>query len=328
MHYLLPIGQSVPSRVGKAFCRVRDKTDQSVKRLSTLVRCCLFWQKRNTVSRAALSQSAIAYYLRLPTSESRQHLLANGRFLAPVEARRKQHQSSWRLQRHRQKWYAPDLDAYRELLIQDPRSRIVATYHFGDFAFGLNCLLREDPAERECIVLTQQTSDAAYFKNMQRAFGDRATTVEQQWPIADLRATKLAARLRKQVVTLVTFCDLPPTFGATTEVQFLDRSARFPRGAAALAMRYNLPILPIVCYHNAGRHRIAIASQIEPHPELDETRTECVSRLTQQLSNKLQEYVRWAPQQWRFLGSLPAYFAAPEARPTHQIRTGAALESR
>lgn len=328
MHLLLPIGQSVSSRVGKACCRVRDKAGQFLKRLPALVRRCWFWQTRKTVTPAALAQSAIAHYLRLPESESRQQLLANRRFLAPVEARRKQLQSTRRLQRHRKRWYAPDLESYRELLGQDPRSRIIATYHFGDFAFGLNCLLREDPAERECIVLTQQTSDAAYFKNMQRAFGDGVTTAEQQWPIANLRTANLAARLRKQVVTLVTFCDLPPTFGATTEVQFLDRRARFPRGAAALALRYNLPILPIVCYHNAGRHRIAIANQIEPHPGLDETRAECTSRLTQQLSDNLQDFVRWAPRQWRFLSSLPAYFAAPGVRPVHQNRAGAAHEPR
>lgn len=175
-------------------------------------------------------------------------------------------------------------------------------------------------------MLTQQTSDGAYFSNMRRAFGDEATTAQQQWPVANLRTANLSAKLQKQVVTLVTFCDLPPTFGATTEVQFLDRSAHFPRGAATLALRYGLPLLPIVCYHSAGRHRIALSSQIEPMPVDGETRAECVSRLTQRLADHLQQYVRWAPQQWRFLGSLPSYFVASELKQPDHVQTGAPHE--
>lgn len=331
MRSLLPVGQSVSSRITKLCRAVRDKAGQYTLRLSHfshpthLINLCLPWQRQ--ASRTALFHNAVAHCLRLPASESRQRLSANRRFLAPVEARRKQCQSAWRLRRHRRLWHEPDLEAYRQLLSQDPRSRIVATYHFGDFAFGLNTLLREDPKDRECIVLTQQTSDGAYFSNMRRAFGDEATTAQQQWPVANLRTANLSAKLQKQVVTLVTFCDLPPTFGATTEVQFLDRSARFPRGAAALALRYKLPLLPVVCYHSAGRHRIALWSQIEPIPVYGEKRAECVSRLTQQLADHLQQFVRWAPQQWRFLGSLPSYIAATEVKQADHPETGAHHES-
>lgn len=322
MQFLLPMGPSVSSRIKRACRTIHDKVGQFANRLSHFFRC-----RQRQASSNALLHDAIAHYLRLPTSESRQRLIANRRFLAPVEARRKRCQSAWRLRRHRRQWCDSDLEAYRQLLSQDPRSRLVATYHFGDFAFGLNSLLREDPADRECIVLTQQTSDDAYFSNMQRAFGDRATTAQQQWPVADLCSANLSAKLRKQSVTMVTFCDLPPTFGATTSVQFLDRRARFPRGAAALALRYKLPLLPVVCYHSAGRHRIVISSQIEPLPAPGESMSESVSCLTQQLVDQLQRYVRWAPQQWRFLGSLPSYFSVPEARPSVRVDAGANHES-
>jgi len=313
MQFLLPVSQLIWTRLEKARERFLARVSEDARVKSHL---CSGAPRR---AREALLQ-ATAYYLRLPTGESRQWLRDNRRFLAQVEARRKRQQSAWRLRRHRNRWYASDLEAYRQLLAQDPRSRIVATYHFGDFAFGLNCLLREDPQGRECIVLTQQTSDAAYFANMRRAFGDEATTVQQQWPVARLRSSNLSAKLRKQSVTLVTFCDLPPGFGATTGVQFLGRRASFPRGAAALAVRYELPLLPVVCYHSAGKHRVAFSPQIEPLPSHGEGRVECISRLTQQLTNTLQGFVRWAPQQWRFLGSLPSYFANTSERDEQSLR--------
>ncbi len=274
------------------------------------LRLCTRVRSAVEVQRYAQAQQRIAYCLRVPLAECRQNLLANHRFLKGVDSRRVSVQATWRLRRHQRRWDSNDLQPYRHLLRQDPRSRIVATFHFGDFAFGLNLLLREDPGGRERIVLTQRISDAAYFDNMQRAFADAVTTREQQWPIAQCTSARLGNKLRRQAVSLVMFCDLPPAFGATSPVRFLNRQARFPRGAAALATRYRLPLLPVVFFQQAGRHRIAIAPQIEPAPLFGESNRQCVARLTQELCSTLQHYVGRAPEQWRFLSALPAYFDA------------------
>ena len=122
MRSLLPVGQFISSRITKACRAVRDKAGQCTLRLSHfthLTHLCLPWQRQ--ASRIALFHNAVAHSLRLPASESRQRLSANRRFLAPVEARRKQCQSAWRLRRHRRLWREPDLEPYRQLLSQDPR---------------------------------------------------------------------------------------------------------------------------------------------------------------------------------------------------------------
>ena len=255
---------------------------------------------------------AITHYLRLPESECVTQLAANKRFLAEVERRRTTLQSRSRLRRHLGKWRCESLSSYQELLASDPRSRIIATFHFGDFVFGMNYLLRHEPVQRGRIVLTQRVSDRAYFSNMQRAFSDRVTTPEQQWLTDGLSAARLGERLRNESITLVTFCDLPPQFGAGTRVEFLGRRAQFPRGAASLALRYQVPILPAICCYRRGVHHIVLAQQIEPHVRNEENRSACITRLTQQLIRQLESFVRVYPWQWRFLGSLPSYFAESE----------------
>jgi|GEM_PF-413152 len=252
--------------------------------------------------------SGTSHFLRVPLNESRQILKTNRRFLAEVEARRNRVQSPERLRRHLKRWESDSVAAFRELQAGDPRSRILATYHFGDFAFGLNYLLRQDLPDRECIILTERISDDAYFENMQRAFGDERTTPAQQWLIKDTRPSRLAEKIQQCKITLVTFCDLPPSFGATTEVDFLGRKARFPRGAASLALRFALPILPVISFYREGKHHIAIAPQLEPRADRDESKPTCLTRLSQRLADHLQEFLLRSPEQWRFISTLPAYY--------------------
>ena len=264
----------------------------------------------------AFTLQAITHYLRLPESECVTHLAANKRFLAEVESRRTTLQSRSRLRRHLGKWRGESLSSYKELVASDPRSRIIATFHFGDFVFGMNYLLRHEPVQRGRIVLTQRISDRAYFDNMRRAFSDRVTSPEQQWLTDGLSAARLGERLRNESTTLVTFCDLPPQFGAGTRIEFLGRRAQFPRGAASLALRYQVPILPAICCYRRGLHHIVLAQQIEPHVSNDEDRSACVARLTRQLTRQLESFVRVYPWQWRFLASLPSYFAESEGAGT------------
>ena len=250
----------------------------------------------------------IAHYLRRPVAECAKQLSANQKFIREIEQRRTTQQSRHQLRRQLAKWQGLDLTNYLNLNASDPRSRIIATYHFGDFVFAMNYLLRHDPADRACIVLTQKTSAAPYFDNMQRVFADQATAASQQWPLDEVTPSRLSSRLRTGKVSLVTFCDLPSGFGATAQVNFLGRQASFPRGAASLALRYRIPILPVISCYRGGKHQLVIGRQIEPGAEQDERLGECITRITQELTDFLQSFVRVYPWQWRFLRSLPGYF--------------------
>ncbi|GAB5497908.1 MAG: hypothetical protein PsegKO_02190 [Pseudohongiellaceae bacterium] len=258
---------------------------------------------------------AVAYCLRVPERECLSILRGNRSFLQQVEQRRNKRQSRAALRQHLHSWQFPQQQAYRQLVARDSRPRIIASYHFGDFVYGMNLLLRDEVDQRPCRVLTLQPSSPVYFHNMARAFGERGARPENQLPMTRTSLRELSAFLRHTQGTLVTFCDLPPGFGATTEVHFLGRRAWFPRGAATLALRNRVPLLPAVnCYRN-GQHQLLLAAQIEPgeYRQLEPGRA--VQAITQRLVNLLQECLQQSPEQWRYLAALPGYFQPPR----HQV---------
>lgn len=258
---------------------------------------------------------AVAYWLRRPERECLQILRRNRAFLRQVEARRNQRQSAVALQRHLRSWQLPQQNAYRELLALDNRPRIIASFHFGDFVYGMNLLLRDEAGQRPCRVLTLQTSSPAYFRNMEIAFGDRGARPENQLPVMQTPMAELSTFLGQLRGTLVTFCDLPPGFGATTTVQFLGRRAWFPRGAATLALRNRVPLLPVVSCFRGGEHQLLMAAQIEPGEYRHCDPARAVQGISQRLVNLLEECLQQFPEQWRYLAALPSYFQPPRDTP-------------
>lgn len=256
---------------------------------------------------------AIAYWLRVPEQDCQQILRRNRRFLWQLEKRRNQKQAKSSLLRHLKRWQHPQSDAYRRLLVTDPRARIIAAFHFGDFVYGLNLLLKDEAGQRPCRVLTLQTGSAAYFANMANAFGEHGARPENQLPLAQTSLAELSGYLRRTCGTLVTFCDVPPGSGAVTEVLFLGRRAWFPRGAAALALRNRVPILPVISYQQGEHHRLLLSAQIEPdHYRRLPTRA-AVQAITQRLVSLLEECLQHYPEQWRYLTALPRFFLEPDA---------------
>lgn len=270
---------------------------------------------------------AIAYWLRIPERECLQVLRRNRAFLRQVESRRNRRQSFLSLQQHLHSWQLPQQQAYRQLLVDDHRPRIIAGFHFGDFVYGMNLLLRDEAHQRPCRVITQQTSSPAYFSNMACAFGDRGARPENQFPVAQTPMREVSTFLRQTRGTLVTFCDLPPGFGASTELQFLGRCAWFPRGAATLALRNRVPLLPVVNCFRGGEHQLLLAAQIEPDDYRHHDPARAVQAISQRLVNLLEECLQQFPEQWRYLAALPDYFQPPVRTATPaRAKSGAAQQ--
>jgi hypothetical protein len=229
-----------------------------------------------------------------------------------VEKRRNKPQTLSALRRHLQQFDCPQLTAFKNLADQDCRSRIIATFHFGDFVYGLNTLLRHDRSERCSFVQTLETSQPAYFDNMQRLFADQCADASRQLPVSDNRPGALSALLKTSPCNLVMFADLPPGFGAMGRVSFLGRQARFPRGIACLAVRNQVPVLPVICVFSHGRHRIILGKQLEPE-FAGQTRKTAVAEIGQSLLDFFTAFLKRQPEQWRYLTVMPRYFSAAEA---------------
>lgn len=258
----------------------------------------------------AATLGQISSCLRLPLTELRRVLGQNQRFLAELERRRNQRQSSSSLRRHLAKFHCPQLEAFQLLNSFHDGSRLIASYHFGDFVYGLNHLLRQDLAKRRSRVQTMQSSSETYFRNMAMAFSDQEADQQCQLPMDQTPLSALHHAVRELPTNLVLFADLPPGFGASCPVKLLGRDATLPRGVATIALRNGLPILPVICLYRGGRHEQLLFPQIETNNCKWKDKKQAISCICQQLADILSLALEQYPQQWRYLSCLPAYFHA------------------
>ena len=201
---------------------------------------------------------------------------------------------------------------FQALSRDDTRSRIIASFHYGDYVFGLNTLMAAEANSRRRCVITLKAGSAAYFNNLARAFGDRAAGPESELILEGLSMLKVSRLLRAGSTTLVLFCDLPPNYGAKLELEFLGRRALFGRGAATLAVTNSVPILPVICQTRSDQTTVFIEAQLEPVVRTGESRTLAISRLSESLIGLLEHHVLQDPSQWRYLSLLPAYIQFPQ----------------
>lgn len=197
----------------------------------------------------------------------------------------------------------------RELFTQDKRSRIVASFHFGNFVYGLHKLLCLQKNTRNTVVLSQSKSTSNYMTNMASAFGKKGAHLRNQVLLEKTDVRDLSEFLRNPDRCLVMFADLPNRFGQTIEIEFLGRKARFSKSIALLSLTNNVPILPVICFHDCGSHQIEIGQQIEPLTRAGETRTDTVNRLTQLQLGFFERFFVRHKEQWRYLNHLPEYFS-------------------
>ncbi len=253
----------------------------------------------------------LSYYLREPLASTRAHLKSNQRFLAKVEKFRNHFCSTSKLKNHIQGFTLHAEAQFQELAVNDPRSRIIASFHFGDFLYGLNKLIAAQPKTIRSHVLSQYRYSPLFMDNMQRGFGHNAPTPSTQLMIGQVTVSQLAALLRQKNRTLLMFADLPRAYGETVCVNFLGRQAQFPKGIALLALASRVPLLPAICYQSGDSHYVELGKQIEPTLMAGESMEAATVRITQQLISFFEYFLLQHPHQWRYLKLLPQYFITP-----------------
>ena len=251
----------------------------------------------------------LSIYLREPLTTTSEILVKNVRFLDEIEHRRNTALTKTELQQWRSSIHIARSQDYREQAAHDEGSRIIASFHFGDFIYGLNALMCLEGPHRRRLVYSQAKGSDAYYHNMRHCFGGRALTHDAQLTAAEADPLGLAQSLRKGNCTLVMFCDLPPSYGETTAVEFLGREAWFPKGPALLALTTKTPLIPVINLKNRRQNHLRIVDTIEPFRRLDESLEAAVQRITQELIGLLDAYLRRQPEQWRYLQVMPIYFA-------------------
>lgn len=273
------------------------------------------WQARRHHAQQfdARNCAALSCYLREPRHTVRRLLASHHRYQRRLDQQRHQCLSLTQLQRLRRSFCFPQQQAYADLLAADPRSRILAAFHFGNYVYGMNALLASVAHPGLVKVLSQRGASAVHWQNIEAAFGGRAPAQEVEWLSNSLEPAALSAFLRVTGNTLILFCDLPPGNGELSEVQFLGRTAWFPKGAATLAVTNRVPLLPVITLQQGRQNHIVLLPQIESTPlsGSGERSAACIERITQSLVNLLAQVLLHSPEQWRYLQGLPMYFHAP-----------------
>ncbi len=268
---------------------------------------------RNKTEFSAEQIAAVATCLRETRDRTRRLLAANDRWLTQLEHRRNHPLPPPELRRLVAGLHFPQKGKLRELIEADPRSRLLVSYHFGDYIYGLNLLGAGIGDQARVCYLSQSRGSAGYFQNIRRAFGNRAQGPESQLIVDESDISTLAPLLRSPGVQFVTFCDLTGQFGDTAGVDFLQRPACFPRGPALLSLTNRIPMLPVINWFDGDRVQIVLGEQLEPERIRGESLAAASDRLTAALTRFFEPFFRTSPEQWRYLGALPLYFIQPGA---------------
>ncbi len=268
---------------------------------------------RNKTGFSAEQIAAVATCLRETRDRTRRLLAANDRWLTQLEHRRNHPLPPPELRRLVAGLHFPQKGKLRELIEADPRSRLLVSYHFGDYIYGLNLLGAGIGDRAKVYYLSQARGSDGYFQNIRRAFGNRAQGPESQLIVDESDISTLAPLLRSPGVQFVTFCDLTGQFGDTAGVDFLQRPACFPRGPALLSLTNRIPMLPVINWFDGDRVQIVLGEQLEPERIRGESLAAASDRLTAALTRFFEPFFRTSPEQWRYLGALPLYFIQPGA---------------
>ncbi len=252
--------------------------------------------------------NAISTLLREPRGRTRSLLAANREGLAALEHRRNSRLAETALRRHAARLHFPQARNLRELLGDDPRPRLLTSYHFGDYIYGLNLLGATVNTRARAICLSRAPGSAAYFANMKLAFGETVMGPEARISSQKASSAGLAPLLRHPGIQIITFCDLAEPFGGRTEVDFLFRKAWFSRGPALLGLTNRIPLLPVINWFDGNRGQVVLGAQIEPERFSGETLAQATGRITAELVRFFEPFFRLNPEQWRHLGALPFYF--------------------
>lgn len=254
------------------------------------------------------SLALIAFYLRESTNSVESILARNAIFFRQLELRRDRRVARKRIVKHCREFRIGRRQDYRNLLRADKRSRILASYHFGDYVYGMNAFACLEDPKRQRYVLSQSAAKSTYFENLRNGLGASAIDRTAELICSETKAEELSRLLRNGNSTLVLFCDLPIGFGEWVEVKFLGRIARFPKGPALLAISNKAPLLPVINFNDGSVNRIELGVQIEPRLNCDESLQAGVTRITQDLIHFFEHFVKKYPEQWRYLANLPAYY--------------------
>lgn len=253
------------------------------------------------------AEHQLSIALRRSHADIRGLLAQNRLYNKCFESRRNLPARPSQVRRYCQRIQVPQAEEYLELLRTDQRSRVVASFHFGDFLYGSARLFGLESVGRRNFVLSLNRSPDRSFVNMAAGFGASAPKRESELLYHETKTIQLSQFLRSGKVSILLFCDLPQGLNQTIEVRLLGRSSAFSVGPALLALTSAAPLLPMINFSDGNRATVHLGRQLEPSILRGESLRQAAQRITQELVSFFETYLLRYPEQWRFISLLPSY---------------------
>ena len=168
-------------------------------------------------------ENQIAYAIRQPVKATRSLLAENRLYNSRFEQRRNTVERVALVRRYCEGFKIPQREDYLDLIRKDERSRIFASFHFGDFLYGSAILFSLDSSKRSKYVLSLKRNSSASYSNLAAGFSGAALGPECELLHRETGASKLSQILRAGNSSILLFCDIPPGLNETAEVRFLNR---------------------------------------------------------------------------------------------------------
>lgn len=251
---------------------------------------------------------ALSLLLHEPRARSRMILRANQAHLLLLEERRERRcrPAASRQLRDQVRW--PGREHWVRAIRHDVRSRIMVTYHYGDYLHGLSLLSTTEPPDRARILLRNRETSPGATANLQELYRHSGLSLPRIVVARDADVLALRHRLRGGDCTLTTFCDLPPGHGATQSVPFLGHMAHMCSGPAQLAVSAGVPVVPVILAGEGGQQELRVGPALDPGSWRGLGYAGAVERVMRFLLRPLEEQLGDQPHLWRYLSILPAYF--------------------
>lgn len=174
-----------------------------------------------------------------PAGECQRILGANSRYLEAVERFLNAPQSQACLNRHVASFQFAQKDQLDFLDRHDRRSRLIASYHAGDFIYGANVYANHESSAISQFVLLQHKPGKNFQRNLDLAFGKQQTKQRIPLQLESFNYLGFRKTLRTRRTSLLIFADLPFGFGirvltigrATARTPFHQQAGSLPTEA-------------------------------------------------------------------------------------------------
>jgi lauroyl/myristoyl acyltransferase len=250
---------------------------------------CYRWLGRNEIHR-------VAQLARLTLGEPS----ANAQAIACACYRAKGRQRrNYRAMGRRTTWRSAQLllppSAY-QALADTRRPLVLLTIHQGDYLAGLLSVLAHIPIERNIHIIKY----AEWSKKEERAyqhfrrFGHELVVHR----LSERPAKRIVRALKRQAV-LLTFVDVPRSFGATTPVQMFGLPFQLTSGPLLLARLAGARILPLFsAYSDSNQPLVESGELLRTADFANPTKRAPLTQLAQQLADQLEANLRRHGTQW------------------------------